>query len=48
MDVCPFWASVALATLTTKQLKTHVAAIKTTTNVSEYINYIEANVWKFY
>jgi hypothetical protein len=25
MDGCPFWASVALATPTTKQLKTHVA-----------------------
>jgi hypothetical protein len=48
MDGCPFWASVALATLTTKQLKTHVAAVKAKTHVSEYITHVREDVLKFY
>ena len=44
MDCCPFWASVALAIQTTKQLKTHVAVVK----MSKYITHMRRHVLKFY
>ena len=44
----PIWASVALATPTTKQLKTHVAGVKVTTSVSTYITYMRRDMLKFY
>ena len=48
MDGWPFWASVAVAIPITKQLKTHVAAVNVTKNVSKYIIHIGRHVLKFY
>ena len=48
MYCCPFWTSVALAILITKQPKTHVAVVKQTKNMSKYITHIRGHVLKFY